>query len=376
MLAKLGLKFPEHPTLQKAFGIEDLEDVDLVVALFGAASYVAPDLIFSLVSSGVNYFLMFYRQCYQPVTYGKTDVNFEHHEFNSFNLPSHDFGSFAIVTNLRMPCGSLAFPRLTRSKRARALSLPSSVFHGERLGHAQYRSFQDEHVQEDQKVQVKMEKGASLGGTVLTMLNACVGSGTLVLPYAWRLAGWMFAVPFLGIALVMGFTLWLTGFLLQVVDSRAAAMGVPQVNRDWGMLGQMAFGPAGGLFFSTFVFIDLYGCIISFLVIVQNQMEVLLPIPGIALSGIIYALFFLLLFVDTRHFSSIAALGLISMLLAVACLLITGGELTAVGEMAEDQDVLRWEGIPAAAGKEFYGRGDFVLDFKGSFSKLAVLLLC
>ena len=159
--------------------------------------------------------------------------------------------------------------------------------------------------------------------------------------------------PSLGIALVMGFTLWLTGFLLQVVDSRAAAMGVPQVNRDWGMLGRMAFGPAGGLFFSTCVLLDLYGGIISGLIIVRNQIDLLLPIPGIALGGIIYAVFFLLLFVDTRHFSSIAVLGLISMLLAVACLLITGGELTAVGKMAEDQDLLKWEGIPAAAGTEF-----------------------
>ena len=257
----------------------------------------------------------------------------------------------------------LGLPMVDEKQESTSTQLAQLSLSGGKVRPCQYRSFQDEHVQEDQKVQVKMEKGASLGGTVLTMLNACVGSGTLVLPYAWRLAGWMFAVPFLGIALVMGFTLWLTGFLLQVVDSRAAAMGVPQVNRDWGMLGRMAFGPAGGLFFSTFIFIDLYGCIISFLVIVQNQMEVLLPIPGIALSGIIYALFFLLLFVDTRHFSSIAALGLISMLLAVACLLITGGELTAVGEMAEDQDVLKWEGIPAAAGKEFYGRGDFGFDF-------------
>lgn len=324
-LAEFGLKFPKHSTVQKAFGIEDLEGVDLVVSLSGHMSYVAPNLVFRLVSSGVNYFLMFYKQGYRPTT----SANFEHY-FSHFNLPSEDFGSFAIVTNLRMPCGSLAFPRLTRSKGARESSLLN-------------------HPQNDQSVKLKMEKGVSLGGTVLTMLNSYLGSGILVLPYGWQLAGWMFAVPFLGIALMMGFTLWVTGFLLKVVDVRAVEMGVPQLNRDWGMLGRMAFGPAGGLFFSTCVFIDLYGGIISGLIIVRSQMAELLPIPGVALGGIIYVLFFLLLFIDSRHFSSIAALGLISMLLVVTSLLVTGGELGA-REIAEDQEVLKWEGIPPAAG--------------------------
>ena len=358
ILARFLMKFPEHPTLQKAFGIEDLESVDLVVSLFGGVSYVAPDLIFNLVSSGVNYFLMFYKQGSRPATSDMIGMDCEHYAFSKFNLPSQDFGNYTIVTNLRMPCGSLAFPRFARRNRRRAHTLPSSTFQCEKHlpMDGKYMSFQDE-PQDDQRVKVKTEKGASLGGTVLTMMNAQLGSGALVLPYAWRLAGWMFAVPFCGIALLLGFTLWLTGFLLKVVDSRAAEMGVPQVNRDWGMLGRMAFGPAGGLFFSTCVFIDLYGCIMSFLIIVRNHMKVLLPACGLALTGIIYALFLLLLFVDTRHFSFVAALGLISMLLAVACLLITGGELAALGEMAEEQEMLKLEGIPAAAGKEFAVEG-------------------
>ena len=230
MLAKFELKFPEHAMRQKAFGIEDLEDVDLVVSLFGRASSFAPDLIFSLVSSGVKYFLMFHHQGYGPVTYDITAVNLGHYAFASFNLPSEDFGSFAIVTNLRMPCGSLAFPRLTRREGPRARTLPGSISQGEHLpmeaGHTCFLERQD-----DQKARVKMEKGASLGGTVLTLLNASMGAGVLVLPYAWRLAGWMFVIPFFGIALLMGFTLWLSGFLLKVVDSRAAEMGVPQASR-------------------------------------------------------------------------------------------------------------------------------------------------
>ena len=40
------------------------------------------------------------------------------------------------------------------------------------------------------------------------------GSGILVLPYAWKQAGWLFVLPFLAVALMMSFTLWLTGFPL------------------------------------------------------------------------------------------------------------------------------------------------------------------
>ena len=167
--------------------------------------------------------------------------------------------------------------------------------------------------------------------------------------------------------------MWVGGALtvmspLGYLYGHTASVGV---NRDWGMLGRMAYGPAGGLLFSTCVFVDLYGGIVSSLIIVRSQMNLVLPVSGVALGGIIYALFFLLLFIDARHFSFIAALGLISMLLAVACLLVTAGELDAVGEMAKDQDMLKWEGNPAGAGKEFVVDGAFDLISRGEFQNVS-----
>ena len=44
-----------------------------------------------------------------------------------YNLPSQDFGSFAVVTNLRTPDGSLAFPRQSLRRAERAKTEPSRV---------------------------------------------------------------------------------------------------------------------------------------------------------------------------------------------------------------------------------------------------------
>jgi VIT1/CCC1 family predicted Fe2+/Mn2+ transporter len=57
-------------------------------------------------------------------------------------------------------------------------------------------------------------KGSSLGGTIVTMLNAYMGSGILVIPYAWKQAGWLYVLPFLAVTMMMSFTLWLMGSLV------------------------------------------------------------------------------------------------------------------------------------------------------------------
>lgn len=46
------------------------------------------------------------------------------------------------------------------------------------------------------------------------VLKQIPGSGILVLPYAWKQAGWLFVLPFLAVAMMMSFTLWLTGSLV------------------------------------------------------------------------------------------------------------------------------------------------------------------
>lgn len=356
MLEELQRKFPEHETKKKAFGVEDLEDVDVAVSLFGPISYVDPDLVFQLVSSGVNYFLMFYKEGYGPVTYDRWQVDFHPYPFQRYNLPSQDFGNFSVVTNLRRPDGSLAFPRQSLRRAERAKTEPSGVKlkpSGGFSAELEANSSQDSDV--PLKGQHGRAKGSSVGGTIVTMLNAYMGSGILVLPYAWKQAGWLFVLPFLAVAMMMGFTLWLIGTLFRLVDARANEMNVPTVSRDWGMLGQMAFGRCGQLLFSGCALVDLYGGLLSGLIVASDQLQLLFPSLSTAVLSVgCFGVVLILLFVHARHFSSLAVVGLGSMLIIVSCLLITGGELVALGEAAEDQVMVNWSGLPPAAGVAIY----------------------
>ena len=54
-----------------------------------------------------------------------------------------------------------------------------------------------------------------------------------------------------------------SGTLFRLVDARANEMNVPMVSRDWGMLGQMAFGRCGQLLFSGCALVDLYGGLVT-----------------------------------------------------------------------------------------------------------------
>ena len=352
MLEELQKKFPEHETKKKAFGVEDLEDVDVAVSLFGPISYVDPDLVFQLVSSGVNYFLMFYKEDYRPMTYDTCQVH--PYPFQRYNLPSQDFGSFSVVTNLRTPDGSLAFPRQSLRRAERAKTEPSGVKFKPSGG----LSAELESYSSDRAVLLKGHgnaKGSSLGETIVTMLNAYMGSGILVLPYAWKQAGWLYVLPFLAVTMMLSFTLRLMGILFRLVDARANEMNVPMVSRDWGMLGQMAFGRCGQLLFSGCALVDLYGGLLSGVIVASNQLQFLFPsLSAAVLSVGCFGVLLILVCVQARHFSSLAVVGLGSMLIIVSCLLITGGELVGLGEAAEDQVMVNWAGLAPAAGVAIY----------------------
>eukprot|EP00435_Cladocopium_sp_Y103_P046100 s1451_g13.t1 len=191
------------------------------------------------------------------------------------------------------------------------------------------------------------------------------GSGILVLPYAWKQAGWLFVLPFIAVAVMMSFTLFLTGTLLRLVDARANELDVPMVSRDWGMLGRMAFGRCGQLLFSGCALVDLYGGLVSGLILASNQLQLLFPSLSTAVLSVgCFGVLLVLLFVQPFRFESNLVIfcwqctfsepkgG--SMLIILACLLITGGELVALGEVAEDQVMVNWAGLPPAAGVTIY----------------------
>ena len=48
---------------------------------------------------------------------------------------------------------------------------------------------------------------------------------------------------------------------------------MPMASRDWGMLGQMAFGRCGQVLFSGCALVDLYGGLVSGLILASNQLQ-------------------------------------------------------------------------------------------------------
>lgn len=103
MLERLAAKFNDASTVRTKF--EDFHGgkYDLVVSLFGAASYVTPaalERIPAMLAPGGSYFLMFYRPGYSPVTYAKAGVSMAHFDGGHLAIDGNvqEFGNFVIVT--------------------------------------------------------------------------------------------------------------------------------------------------------------------------------------------------------------------------------------------------------------------------------------
>ena len=119
----------------------------------------------------------------------------------------------------------------------------------------------------------------------------------LMLFVIFCLSGWLFIPVLLAVGLLIKFTLWIMGFLLDSLDSRADEMGVPRSQRDWGFIGYIAFGKAARFLFASCMFFDLAGGALVFMSIVIEQLPFLLPIrhsPTAVLSCILAILFCLI----------------------------------------------------------------------------------
>jgi SAM-dependent methyltransferase len=67
----------------------DGDGFDLIVALFGAASYITPAYfshIYDYLKPGGRIFAMFYQERYVPVTYEKCGVSLPHHSIDEYKL--------------------------------------------------------------------------------------------------------------------------------------------------------------------------------------------------------------------------------------------------------------------------------------------------
>ena len=181
------------------------------------------------------------------------------------------------------------------------------------------------------------------------MLNVFVGGGSVVLPDAFCLFGWLFIPVLLAVGLLMGFTRWIMGFLLDSLDSRADEMGVPRSQRDWGFIGYIAFGKAARLFASC-MFFDLAGGALVLMSIVIEQLPFLLPIRHSATAVLSCILAILFCLMPKKAFSWMAVVGMASRLFLVLGLVITGVQLHTLDETATDQVVLDLSRLPGGFG--------------------------
>ena len=84
-----------------------LSSHDLVLALFGSASYLRPSVVSILIEQKqVQFFFMFYREGYTPVTYKKHGESVPHYDLPNYRLNKRcgmiiEFNNFVIATNLK-----------------------------------------------------------------------------------------------------------------------------------------------------------------------------------------------------------------------------------------------------------------------------------
>ena len=192
--------------------------------------------------------------------------------------------------------------------------------------------------------------GASFWESVATMLSIFVGGSSVMLPYAFRLSGWLFVPVLLAVGVLIGFTLWIMGFLLESVDRRAEEMGVPRSQRDWGLLGYMAFGTPGRLLFAGFMLFDLVGGALVFMSIIIEQLTFLLPIRHVVTASLSCILAILLCLLPKKAFSRMAVAGMVSQAFLVLGLVVTGLQLHCSHEIATDQTALDLSGLPQGFG--------------------------
>ena len=148
----------------------------------------------------------------------------------------------------------------------------------------------------------------------------------------------------------MGFTLWIMGFLLDSLDSRADEMGVPRSQRDWGFIGYIAFGKAARFLFASCMFFDLAGSALVLMSIVIEQLPFLLPIRHSATAVLSCILAILFCLMPKKAFSWMVVVGMASQLFLVLGLVITGVQLHTLDETATDQVVLDLSGLPRGFG--------------------------
>ncbi|CAN6235249.1 unnamed protein product [Urochloa humidicola] len=193
--------------------------------------------------------------------------------------------------------------------------------------------------------------GASFVRTCFNGLNALSGVGLLSIPYALSEGGWLSLALLLIVAAVCCYT----GLLLQrcMAASQSAARGYPEI-------GELAFGRAGRLAATAFLYAELYLVAIGFLILEGDNLDKLFPGTSLSLGGVVvsgkqlFVVLVALVILPTTWLRSLGVLayvsasGVLASAVVVVCVLwaavADGVGFTARGRM------INVSGLPTALG--------------------------
>ncbi|KAL9548945.1 hypothetical protein MBANPS3_005437 [Mucor bainieri] len=209
----------------------------------------------------------------------------------------------------------------------------------------------DDYVEDDAQSATN-EFGHGNGSFLTGFFNVtCVvaGTGTLGLPHAFALGGWL------------GILIMLLAFAMSVYSSiiiiRCLYYKPGHRLHDYKAVGTAAFGIVGYLIASFLHLLNLFGCPALYLVLASNNMVALLEgTPAAALDhriwSVIWGVFLLLPCVIMRtlkEVTAVSAIGAICTAIAVFVILIQGPILrNANPQVLVEHDAVIWEGFPVA----------------------------
>ncbi|TVU11943.1 hypothetical protein EJB05_45554, partial [Eragrostis curvula] len=180
-------------------------------------------------------------------------------------------------------------------------------------------------------------------------INALSGIGILSVPYALLQGGWLSLAIFVAIAMVNCYTAIL---LHRCVDASSRVQSYPDI-------GEVAFGRKGKIITATIIYLELYLCVIDFLIIEGDNLDKLFPGKSFRFAGHLtitgkqaFVLIASLVVLPVTWLRSLGKLAYVSLggVLASAVLVAAVlwiGAFDGVG-FHERGVLVNWSGLPAA----------------------------
>lgn len=208
----------------------------------------------------------------------------------------------------------------------------------------------DEHAKSKEEDESHLPR-ASRMQTAITLINGILGMSPLALPYAMQQSGWALVAIILVAAVGLGSTLWLSGYILELIDVRASELGIPRLSRSWDTVGQIAFGYWGGMIFAGFMLLDSLSCVVAVIILAGQSLHLIVTAVSTTWLIIVFGLLCLcLLYFPERYLAKMAIVGVIAFVLYLVSLVITSLELGFMGEMAKDQIIIDISGLVSGMG--------------------------